>query len=267
MSSTSVRLVPKGKKRKRNSTTLTTKPNPLRGVFLGNRSSSFVLTPFCVATRCAMSLLACRLPIRLHTSLTAVRHFLLFLVMSNTIYFESAWQAGTKNISVFVKQIISDAASITMGRESKRTCIHTFSPEMFQKLLNMSDEMLKKVQAATSAEPVRFEPIPVSKALGIECKIQIIEALGEEEALKLGILSRDKVTGLVTDRVRNACHKKVGDPLVPEYVNGIPVYHKRRLVADDPNIKDIFITRVAPAVVPKPTEVPESLEGDDEAPF
>lgn len=123
----------------------------------------------------------------------------------------------------------------------------------------MPQETRDAVYAATKDNPV---PIPETDAFavfGIPVRIQIIEAIGQEEALVKGILQRDKRTGQVLGLTSNV--KRSGDTKEIVMIDGLPVYRKTKLVVDSPENGDDLISVISPA---KPT-LPDPVAGDEDS--
>ena len=209
-----------------------------------------------------MSLLACRLPIRLPTPFGVFRFF---LVMKKHINFVAAWTAKTGSVSVLTKQETPNLLAMSTGKGSSvRTCIQTFSKEKIS-MLGLSPEVLAEIAKADHKSPVTFEqPISVNEVFGMDCKIQIIEAHGEEEALKLRILNRDKNTGVILGKDSNV--KRNRDTKEPVIHEGKRVFRKTLLVPDTDEYQDILVTIVAASKPDLPITGEQSDEDADEVP-
>jgi hypothetical protein len=119
--------------------------------------------------------------------------------------------------------------------------------DMVEKFLRVSPEA---VNNASKDEPLQID-VDAEEAFGMKLRIQVLEACGQEDALKLNILNRNKVTGEVMGLSAN--QKRSRDTKEPVMVNGKPVYRKTRLVAKDSDAEDVLVTAVAPVA---PVEVP-----------
>jgi hypothetical protein len=176
-----------------------------------------------------------------------------------SIRFVAAWTASTGSISVLAQDKTPNLLALSTGKNTvSRSCIHTFSREMFEKLIPMPQETRDAVYAADAKSAVQFEEIDACEIFNMNLKIQILEAEGQEQALTLNILNRDKVTGEVKGLTANV--KKNRDTKEPVYSNGKPVYRKTRLVPDTEEYKDVLITTVSDN---KPN-LPESEQTDEE---
>lgn len=140
-----------------------------------------------------------------------------------------------------------------------KTCIQTFSKEKFAEL-GLPAETVAQVHAATAKTPVKFDPIPVKNFFKMDCKVQILEAVGIESALKLGILNRDKKTGEIKG-VDNA-QKRDRESKELVFLNGEPVFRKCRLVPDTDQYQDALVSTVSENKPLPPTGADES---DDDA--
>jgi hypothetical protein len=179
--------------------------------------------------------------------------------MNKTINFVAAWSASTGSISVLAQDNTPNLLAMSTGKNNvSRSAIHTFSKEKFAELLELPEEIRNAVYAANSKEPVRLEPVNASEIFGMPLRIQVLEAEGQEKALELGILNRDKVTGEVKGLTAN--QKRNRETKEPVFSNGKPVYRKTRLVADSEEYKDVLITTVSDN---KP-QLPKSEQTDEE---
>jgi hypothetical protein len=177
------------------------------------------------------------------------------------IRFVAAWTATTGSISVLTQDKTPNILAMSTGKDSvNRSCIHTFTKEVFEAKIPMPQETRDAVYAATKDNPVPIPETDASEVFGIPVRIQIIEAIGQEEALVKGILQRDKRTGQVLGLTSNV--KRSRDTKEIVMIDGLPVYRKTKLVVDSPeNRKDDTVSGISPA---KPT-LPDPVAGDEDS--
>lgn len=181
-------------------------------------------------------------------------------MVRKNLKFVAAWTAKTGNsISVLAIEETPNFLALTTGKgSSKRTAIQTFSKDRLS-MLNLPQEVLDAIPDATCETPVEFpSSICVHEVFGMNCKIQIIEALGEDEALKLRILSRNKQTGVIMGQKSNLKRHRI--TLEPVVIQGKRVYRNSLIVPDTADYQDIFVTAVTPST---PT-LPETGEAEDD---
>jgi len=162
--------------------------------------------------------------------------------------FVAVWPNQSGSASALCQEHALNPLAMSTGKSTiSRSCIHTFSMEMVEKFLKVSAD---SVQAATKDEPLQID-VDAEEAFGIKLRIQVLEAEGQEKALELGILNRNKVTGEVMGLTAN--QKRNRETKDPVMSNGKPVYRKTRLVSADSDSKDVLVATIAPTV---PAEVP-----------
>lgn len=161
--------------------------------------------------------------------------------MKQTINFVSAWKNAAGSYSVLAQASSNSLLALTgNGSTISRSCIHTFAAEKIG-MLGLSEEELNAVNAATSKTAHKFaSPIDVHALFGMDCKIQILEAAGIADALKLGILRKDK-DGKIPYEEQARKRNKEGETVT---LNGQTVYRKTRLIAlsDAPEAQDVLVT-------------------------
>jgi hypothetical protein len=184
--------------------------------------------------------------------------------MPNKIVATHAWTNKSASISVRLEDMTPNinAMSGTSKSSSARSCIHTFSVEKFEELFDMPQE---DFDAVKSADAKNMHPIPhhnIGDMFSMALRIQIVEAIGVEEALKLAILKRDK-NGVILG-LENALKMRKNDAgqLEPVKVGGLQVYRHTILRPDSDDYKDIFVKS---SVAPTAPQIPHT--GGDEAAF
>jgi hypothetical protein len=172
--------------------------------------------------------------------------------------FVAVWPNQSGSASALCQEHALNPLALSTGKSSvRRSCIHTFSMDMVEKFLKVSPET---VQAATKDAPLQLN-VDAEEAFGMKLRIVVLEAAGQEEALKKKILNRNSRTGEVMGITANL--KRSSDTKEPVMVDGLPVYRKTKLVsADSSEQDDMLPVVVAPAVVP--TTPPVSLEDNEE---
>jgi hypothetical protein len=183
----------------------------------------------------------------------------------NKIQFVAAWTASTGSISVLVQDVTPNVLAITTSKPSvKASCVHTFDKESFEKFIPLSQEQRDAVYKADAKNSVKFDaPVDAQEALGMELRIQTIEAIGQEKAIELGIFRRDKKTGVVSPKALDYALKRSGDTKQPVYAQGRPVFRTTRLVNNSPEFQDIKV-EVSEVEEAKPTvTVPGTAEVDE----
>jgi hypothetical protein len=161
--------------------------------------------------------------------------------MSNTIKFSAGWLNKSGSFTIFAQQANTSLVAMSTSSNAKgRTCLHTFSEEKLP-LLGLSPEQIEEMKGRTHENPLEFAPISAQQVFGMDCKIQILEAVGIADALELGILRKkdNQILGEEASRKKNREKELVK-------VNGIQVYRKARLTVNSPENKDVLVSNVAP---------------------
>lgn len=187
--------------------------------------------------------------------------------MKQTINFVAAWKNAAGSYSVLAQASSNSLLALTgNGSSISRSCIHTFAAEKIG-MLGLSAEELAKVDAATSKEAHKFAtPIDVHALFGMDCKIQILEAAGIADALKLGILRKDK-DGKIPYEEQARKRNKDKEVVI---VNGQTVYRKTRLIAlsDSPEAQDVLVSTVNENKPNNPNPLDTGAEeGEEEVPL
>lgn len=172
-------------------------------------------------------------------------------IMRN-FYFVAVWLNKSGSASALCQEHAKDPLAVTTDKSSiVNSTIHTFKLELVERFLGITPDDLTGTDTKNKLDLSngQIPGVDAEKALGMKLRIQTLEAVGEEEALKLGILNRDRTTGHVV--ISDGAQKRDRNTKEHVYVNGVPVYRKTILRADDaeryPNV--LVRTAVMPAVV------------------
>jgi hypothetical protein len=171
------------------------------------------------------------------------------------------WANKSGSFSALVQEHVKSPIALTNKKSTvKNSCIHTFTAEAVEEFLGIDPETLNGTGPKNTMN-VNFD---AEEVLGMKLKIQTLEAVGQEEALRLRILSRDKITGEVKG-IENS-HKRNGDTKMPVFSNGRPVFRKTILRGADENAEDVYVTAVEAAVpAPAPAVLPRAGEDEEGA--
>jgi hypothetical protein len=190
--------------------------------------------------------------------------------MNKTVNFVSAFvSANGKSFQVSCEQITADfMAATTRGGGNTKMCLHTFFPDKLS-MLGLDPETHSALEALL-AEGKRGKdhritfptPIPAANVFGTPCKILVLEALGTDKAVELGILRLDRTTRQINPVNEKESRKTLlgqGGERVPVMVNGEYVYRDCKIVPDVPTLQDVYVSTVAPA---QPTLIPTGPPAD-----
>jgi len=183
-------------------------------------------------------------------------------VMNKNINFVSAFvSANGKSFQVDCEETAMDfMAATTRGGGSTKKCLHTFYPDKLHMLgldpeTHAALEQLLAENKRGKQHRIKFAtPIPAAKVFGTACKILVLEALGTDKALELGILRIDRNTGQINPVNERESRKTLQNPSdpdgprVPVTINGEYVYRDCRIVPDVPTLQDVYVSTVQPAV-------------------
>lgn len=165
------------------------------------------------------------------------------------------WLNQSGSVSALCQERASNPLAMSTGSSDiVRSCIHTFSLEKAEEMLGVSAEALH----GTNAKNTVSVDINAEEIFGMKLRIQVLEAIGQEDALKHGILSRNKTTGTIMGL--EASRKLDRNTKQPVSANGRPVFRKTRLVPFE-GYEDVRpeYTVTAPVV---PVPQPEHTEED-----
>ena len=193
----------------------------------------------------------------------------------STVNAYSAWVNGKGTVSVLCGIESDSLSAMSMGLTAKltRTCIHTFSMELFLQNFPVKAE---DMEATDSKNPFRFEdnglsPINLEQIFKRPVKIQILETSDFSEAVKFGIINEKDASGnyLVRDnayKLDRVTKQRVIDS------NGNFVYRRCSLRPDTKDYADITVS-VAPRTAVDINDLGEAIPqfeeetSSDDVPF
>ena len=137
----------------------------------------------------------------------------------------AVWRNQSGSVSALCQERASNPLAMSTGSSDiVRSCIHTFSVDKAAEMLGISADALE----GTDAQNTVSVDIDAEQVFGMKLRIQVLEAIGQDDALKLGILSRSKTTGAILGL--EASRKKDRTSKQPVSAMGKPVFRKTRLV-------------------------------------
>lgn len=182
------------------------------------------------------------------------------------IYIVAAWLNQKGSVSALCQEHALNPLAMSTGNSSiNRSCIHTFSLDKAEEMLGIGADDLAgttpkaALQLGTNGSP----GIDAEKVFKMPLRIQVLEAIGEEEALKKGILNRNKHTGEIMGAEAN--HKKDRENREPVFYQGKAVYRKSMLAPNDltrygDSIPEYTVSEAAiPVTAPEEANGPELL--------
>ena len=117
----------------------------------------------------------------------------------STVNAYSAWVNGKGSVSVLCGVESDSLAAMSLGLAPRllRTCIQTFSMEIFEKSFGITADDLS---ATSAGEPYKFQengkaPINLESVFGRKIKIQIIETSDFNEAVNAKIINEKDANG------------------------------------------------------------------------
>lgn len=185
----------------------------------------------------------------------------------STVNAYSAWVNGKGSVSVLcgVESDSLSAMSLGLAPRLLRTCIHTFSMEVFEHKFGIKADMIAHT---SSSEPFKFQdnsiqPVNLASVFGRAVRIQIIETSDFNDAVSNKIINEKDANGnyIVRDsafKLDRETKQRVTDG------HGNFVYRKCFLRVDSPEYADKLMV-VAPRTTADLNSITENIPVEETA--